>query len=350
MPLRALIDGADTVGPLVADADWDRLRERVRTKNASVALGCCGAGGFLRSSKLGTKHFVHRRAAGCAGSGETYQHLWVKAEIVHACVAAGWTAETEVAGDGWRADVLARRGSAQVAFEAQWSAQDARDTLARQERYAASGVRGCWFLRGETASPPRRELPVFALLPSADGVAVVAHAGENYSIRRFVSALLAGEVRFRARVAAHLRVSFVDMDCWRCRRPAHIYYAMQTTRCGHEIPFALTRDGAGSEVEPFDETVLALVRQWLGGDGRGTGIRLGAIKKRYSKTVGGSYVSFGCPHCDAIFGEWFVREETIGAMLDGYACAGFEIDVPMVGAGERQTHWCLPKDRRTYCG
>ena len=221
--------------------------------------------------------------------------------------------------------------------------------LARQERYAAAGIRGCWLLRSDVPPPARRELPLFALRPSEDDVAVVAHAGETYSILRFVSALLTGELRFRARAAAHLRISFVDMDCWRCRRPAHIYYATQTTRCGHEIPFALTRDGVGGDVDPFDETVLALVRQWLAADGRSAGIGLGAIKRRYSKTVGGSYLSFGCPHCDAIFGDWFVRQETRNAMLDQYACATFDVDIPMIGAGERQAHWCLPKDRRTYC-
>lgn len=350
MPLSAVIDGENTVAPLVGDDEWELLRQRVRAKQATVALSCCGAGAFPRSSKLGTRHFVHRRADGCAGRGETYQHLWTKAEIVHACVAAGWSAETEVARDGWRADVLATRGSARVAFEVQWSPQDEAETMLRQQRYATAGVRGCWLLRGEAPLPARKQLPVFALRPCEGALAVVAHAGETYNVPQFVTSLLNGDVRFRERVNAQLRVSFVDMDCWKCRRPAHVYYATQSTRCGHEIPYALTRDGRGDDVEPFDDRVLTIVRGWLAGEGRDRGIRLGAIKRRYIKTVGGSYLSFGCPDCDAIFGDWFVRQAVIDAMLDGYACASFDSDIPMIGAHEREAHWCLPRPGWPYCG
>ncbi len=112
-----------------------------------------------------TRHFVHQRANGCSGSGETFQHLWAKAEVLHACADAGWQASTEVSGDGWRADVLASRGSARVAFEVQWSSQDEDAFGFRQKRYAVDGIRGCWLFRGEVPSPAQRELPIFVLRP-----------------------------------------------------------------------------------------------------------------------------------------------------------------------------------------
>jgi hypothetical protein len=93
---------------------------------------------------------------------------------------------------------------------------------ARPERYAAAGVRGCWLLRGELPLPARRELPPFALRPGEDDVAVIAQGGESYAVRQFVTSLFNGDVRFREQAMTRLRVAFVDMDCWKCRRPAHI--------------------------------------------------------------------------------------------------------------------------------
>jgi hypothetical protein len=349
MPLRAVIDGSDVIAPLVADDEWSALRGRVRQKTAAVVLPCCEAGAFLRASKLGTKHFVHRRAAGCAGGGETYQHLWAKAEVVHACVEAGWNVATEVAGDGWRADVLASRGTARVAFEVQWSAQADEDALARQTRYRDAGIRGCWLFRGDPPMPARRDLPMFAVRPDGEQVAIIKHAGRIHPLRQFVSTLLAGKVRFSGRAIARLRVSFVEMDCWRCHRRGHVYYAQQLSCCGHEIGFALASEPRDSGVDPLQPEVIAVVRNGLAGAGRGSGIALGAIKKRYSRTVESSYLSFGCPHCDALFGDWFVREAVLDAAIDDYACARFEVERPMLGGADVQGHWCLPPDGSSYC-
>ncbi|MBK3780283.1 hypothetical protein G3A43_08430 [Paraburkholderia aspalathi] len=78
-------------------------------------------------------------------------HLRIKQQVAMAAAAAGWTAETEAPGreygDGeeWIADVLATRRTTRVAFEVQVSGQNWADTLARQARYKASGVRGLWF-------------------------------------------------------------------------------------------------------------------------------------------------------------------------------------------------------------
>jgi competence protein CoiA len=109
-----------------------------------VVLPCCGSAGFLRSSKYGVQHFVHARRGTCAWGPETAEHLAIKAAIVRACHAAAYSAETEVAGPDWRADVLAVRGTTRVAFEVQWSVQTLAETVARQERYARDEIRGCW--------------------------------------------------------------------------------------------------------------------------------------------------------------------------------------------------------------
>ncbi|WP_169315141.1 hypothetical protein [Cellulomonas gilvus] len=56
-------------------------------------------------------------------SGESLAHRLLKLELVDAVRLAGWNAQLEVSGDGWRADVLASKptSSRRIAREAQLS-------------------------------------------------------------------------------------------------------------------------------------------------------------------------------------------------------------------------------------
>ncbi|MEP7293107.1 MAG: competence protein CoiA family protein, partial [Chloroflexota bacterium] len=118
MPLRALVNGVEVIAPALSEAEWDALRDT----SARVILPCCGSEGYLRRSAMGTAHFAHKKGAHCAvGQGETIHHLKAKSDILIACQQAGYTALPEVAGDDWRADVLAVQGSVRIAFEVQWS-------------------------------------------------------------------------------------------------------------------------------------------------------------------------------------------------------------------------------------
>lgn len=365
MPLRATVDGTEIVAPLVGDDAWAALKQAVRGRAGSVQLPCCAADGFLRTSKLGTKHFVHKRNEGCPGSGETMQHLWAKAEVLKACADAGWTAAPEVAGADWRADVLAERGRAKVAVEVQWSRQDEGLSRFRQDRYARDGVRACWLLRGEQPRPASRELPVFEMRPGTVDPVSVWHAGREIAVREFVRLLLEGKVAFAVTTIRRVRIRFLETSCWRCKKTSHIYDVSEMIRCGHrdsrwaEPGEWMPVDGTAAEFAP---DILQAVNRWLSSEGSAAGVRLGPIKKRYSRTMESSYMSFGCPSCDALFGSWFVHHQELLEAEDSdfthsfeferpYAHDSSEDEEPSEYQAERisaQAHWCLPADGR-YC-
>ena len=186
MPLRAFVDGKEVIASVLSDTEWETLRQKVQSEKLTVVLPCCDRAGYLRRSRLGTRHFAHKRAADdaaprCDMEGETMEHLKAKADIVNACQRAGYRAAPEIPGEGWRADVLATppNGSGHIAFEVQWSFLRLEDCIFRQDRYARAAVRGCWFFRNP---PPqwvrdsdigpelkaKRELPLFHLWVNAD--------------------------------------------------------------------------------------------------------------------------------------------------------------------------------------
>ncbi len=188
MPLRAFVDGKEVIAPFLSEAEWEALRD----SGAQVILPCCGSEGYLRRSPLGTLHFAHKRGAHCdAEGGETIHHLKAKADIVVASQHAGYAALTEVAGDDWRADVLAVKGAVRIAFEVQWSFLRLDRARYRQERYARDGVRGCWFFRNPPPQLARgddlkavQELPIFHMFSNADHTFSVALNGRLHSWAR----------------------------------------------------------------------------------------------------------------------------------------------------------------------
>ena len=50
----------------------------------------------------------------------------------------------------------------------------------------------------------------------------------------------------------------------------------------------------------------------------GRQLKVGPVKKRYSRTVADSYLSHGCYYCDAIFGDFHLIEEKLYAFWSLY--------------------------------
>lgn len=337
MPLRAFVNGVEVIAPMLNESQWDALRDSA----ASVILPCCGSEGYLRRSPMGTLHFAHKKGAHCDAPGETIHHLKAKADIVIACGSAGYKALTEVAGDDWRADVLAVSGSVRIAFEVQWSFLRLDKAIYRQERYARDGVRGCWFFRNP---PPQllrggslkaqEALPLFHLYSNADHSFSVGMNGRLYALGEVVQALLSGHIRFckTARASGEQAVRLIPFEiaCPTCGRPARVYYAepQLTARCGktfrlreHSYDFALRPD------------VIAAVLPLLSGDGR-----LGAVTAE----------GFHCPHCAALLDKQTVEMALYGSNRLASAEAislTVRLPKPIIGGAP---HWCFP-DEGNFC-
>jgi competence protein CoiA len=151
MPLKCLRGDEEIYA---FDTESDEAWESLRKGNAAekyLRMPCCGAGVVLRTSKLGTRHFAHARRGPCETAPETAEHLLAKMAVVEGVKATAWEPLPEQSGrtpegEEWRADVMAVKGKARVAFEIQWSRQDGDETDRRQRRYAEAGVRGLWLV------------------------------------------------------------------------------------------------------------------------------------------------------------------------------------------------------------
>src|SRR4029079_4096705 len=152
MPFKCLQAGVEIYAfDIQSTVEWQALR-RQNAQTRNLKLPCCGSPVILRTSILGTRHFVHARRNGCARPAETPIHLLAKEKIVAGIRRAGWTVrvEEEIAsnGEAWIPDVLAlQEGERTHAFEVQWSWQSQETTRLRHARYQAANIPAFWFFR-----------------------------------------------------------------------------------------------------------------------------------------------------------------------------------------------------------
>ena len=332
MPLKCL-DGEREI--YAFDTESDDAWEALRSKNAetkALRMPCCGAGVVLRTSKLGTRHFAHVKRGPCETAPETAEHLLAKMAVIEGIKSTAWSAMPEQSGrtpsgEEWRADVLAAKGKGKVAFEIQWSRQDNEETVRRQQRYAAAGVRGLWLFR-QKDFPTGRETPSFRLVfnaeansfdvmmpsPHYDAMWVARNTtdemswGQRIPLQRFVAGALEGRLRFAPALGLRMpvEVNAVRIRCWRCKKETGVVmglvFAASSALAGcPDIPVSIY--DMGEDLPNGAAELMSIIPpSLLGRHGIGT------VKPRRSKSAGGVYLSNGCVHCDALQGRFFEHE------------------------------------------
>jgi competence protein CoiA len=344
MPLLALVDGLRTVSTLLSDDEWQSLKVDVHAGWRSVVLPYCGLPGYLRTSKLGVRHFAHKSAGDCSSHpGETGQHLRAKGIAVEGARAAGWQAEPEVRGDGWIADVFAVGGARKVALEIQWSAQRPDEFERRQARYAADGIRCAWFTRHErSVLPPQHDLPVFHLAVTDDNVTTTI-GDINMPLADAVTALLSGRISYRDHVStgqpATIRVMCFKHPCNRCSAVSMVWEVECETitgPCGTIAEHQQEGTIWGDERPETDTDI----RHRAFAEARILGLPPATLGSRYSKTYGGSYVAFGCPRCRTLIGDWFLRTFMLEERnLDNFTV----VTLPGSRRSIEAPHWCIDR-------
>jgi hypothetical protein len=314
------------------DDSWNELRKD-NAANKSLRMPCCDSGVTLRISKLGTKHFAHTRRGPCSTAPESAEHLLAKRTIVDGIRRTDWTALPEQAGVSpnfgpWIADVLSTKEKSKIAFEVQWSKQADAATRHRQDRYRAAGVRGLWFFR-QHDFPIAKEIPAFRLVLDEGGKVFSVklpspsyHPGfmsarfldkEHYwqqsiELAEFVAGALQGRLRFAPALGATMPVEVhtASTECWRCKKPTQIvmsliFSASRVFKGCADID--LTIHSFGDFLQNGAGIVMAMLPSHLLAEHG-----IGAIKPRFSRTEGSTYLSNGCVHCDALQGRFFEHE------------------------------------------
>lgn len=356
MPLRAIIDNKEVISSFLSTEEWNDLKDYVKSNSLNVTIAQTSKKGYLRTSKKGLQHFVHKKGEKPDDwKPESPQHLLAKSEVILGCKDAGWEALSEFIENDWIADVIAIKESKRIAFEIQWSNQTYERTIERQERYKRDNVRGCWLFRkpakqffewGETLKADN-EIPLFKIYETENNEIWVDFYGQKIPIRKFIKSLLNREIKFcnymTANNSQEITISFFETFCWQCKSKQHVYFIQEflESRCGQRI--YIEKEMWGNENLKFAPQILKSIFEFLTTK-EGEQIKLGKIKKRYSKTTNSSYMSFGCFKCDSIFGDWFLNTEIMEAKMSEMTI-DISTNINISDIKEEHKHWCLSKEK-----
>ena len=372
MPLRAIIRGENVIAPFLDNEAWEHLKKRVKQDNITVVMPCCGNPAYLRTSKHGFHHFVHKSTGNCTSKPETWQHLKAKHEITLACHAAGYDATTEVEGDGWRADVLATKDNVKIAFEVQWSRQTWEITQQRQQKFTEVGVRGCWFFK----SPPEgyraeRNVPLFKLEVTDEDCAIIFNPQSYYdwqeeehrriALGDFVMLLLTGKVKFCERITAKpqqsVEIQFINLPCWQCGEFYDVYRVVSTfkTDCGQSLYYHMHLYNPDSDLNfAFHPEIQQALSQYAA---ENNSVELAKFTKYRRKSSPMPLDAFQCPHCGALLGHKYLMEIYCSDKPDHLQIVMLQMQFrnpPTIleedeHFGALHGHWCFPENGQFCC-
>lgn len=281
----------------------------------------------------------------------TTLHEKTQRKILEVCKAMGLQAQMEYRGIGWRADVFASNEDKKYAFEVQLSPQSLRKTQERQDKYIRDGIVGCWLFENE----PRKNfielenLPIFKLIEQSNDIFISLKGRKTLPLDLFINDFVNGRIRFCQTLNAlpQITIVFVEFPCWKCGTINHIYYiAPFRSACNTEI----THDESmwASDKYSFRPEILNIIKEYASSD-KGKRLNLAVVKERFSHTMGKSYMSFGCNHCDSIFGDFYVKDSILNASY-GYGVVDthtFDVDFNL-DLRQNIPHWCHPGEH-SFC-
>ena len=284
-------------------------------------------------------------------------HDKIKAIVATYCDEMGYDVSIEYRGQDWRADVMVSVNDTKYAFEIQNSPQTLKKTLERQSKYERDGVVGCWLFTYEKVRKSPKEnqelenLPLFNVFINDGDVWVSLKDRKTLLLKDFLYDFLNGRIKFCHKIKALpiVDLNIIETECWKCHSLYHIYGLNQfRTACNTEIYDHEKDQMWGNKELLFNPEIIAKVKGYAASSAGA--INLSVIKERYSSTVGKSYMSFGCPKCDAILGDWYYMHDALFASAYGDGVVNrlelhLENDLNIM---QNLPHWCHPGEHE-FC-
>ena len=233
------------------------------------------------------------------------------AAILEICEVKGWKYKKYYKAENWKADILISTNNQSIAISIYKSIAEAKKSLPPIER---DGVK----IYGLILSPKIddiSEIACFSLHRNENSMDVTI-ANNKTDLTSFLKKGLEGKIEHltSSKITA-IDVIFEQIDCWRCHKQ-------------HFIPFVrylvsekgLKHDYAEIDYKDipdlrFGDDFLEIVQKYILEHPQ-KGYVMGEVKPRHSQTLDEDYMSYGCPECNAIVGDFYLNDLEANLMYE----------------------------------
>ena len=111
----------------------------------------------------------------------------------------------------------------------------------------------------------------------------------------------------------------IGVNCWRCKRDIQVI-------AGIEVKSKVNKFKKFYYFDEVSNTIVSMITPSLQQKHK-----IGIIKKRYSKTMQQQYLSNGCYYCDAIYGNFFLKEEILELLVVDSILYPIKIEIHKLG-------------------
>ena len=225
-----------------------------------------------------------------------------------------WNIKENVKGNGWTADLVIENTNGNSIGIVLY--KKVRDLEAEQNAMKDDGVKGCWLECSTSSYSYDNSIPSFCVEFKGNNIKVVLSNDLSVSLTDLLVAMMSDKLRIKDKITVKkIKVRFIPVSCYWCEQE-HYIYCINGVICD-ECPSLATYDGMYDNVyiDKFDPLVVKSVNIFLSKHPELNYI-MGDIKERYSKTRDTKYMSFGCPKCDGLLGDFYLSNIVIDYMYE----------------------------------
>ena len=218
----------------------------------------------------------------------------------------GWNVQKNFSGEGLKTDILISLDDRKIAVNVN---RMKSSVLNETNRYIDSGIEVYWFDLKKTNDcyyDDETLLPYFQIENNSGNFFVRVNESEEYTIDNFLEAAVDNKVVNSKEVSIKdIKVQFMEVNCYKCQTE-YTLYVIPKIKFGNQ--YCVNNDvDHPLTIDEFDPIVIESVRKYVLNHPE-VDFSTDIIKERGSITRGESYMSFGCPICNAIYGEHYLEE------------------------------------------
>ena len=182
------------------------------------------------------------------------------------------------------------------------------------------------------------------LTPSEDSSYTTTLCGKGMSLKELIENIVTDKVSTEDTIIFDtIKVRFVGCSCYACGN-THFVYMVTGLKCSQKPYIELSNYNdyykVSELIDEFSPEVLKSVQQFLSNH-KEMELPMGEIKERFSRTMNESYMSFGCPHCDAIVGDHYFSDMKMEYMYESDDESVFDIPIHGPGIQYEQKHFIV---------